>query len=253
MLRHPILDKLYALRLSSMAKALETQWQTPAIHAIAFEERLGLLVDHEWTARENQRLKNRLKKASLRESAACPEDINYQAARGLDKALLAKLVTCQWIHEHYNCLIIGSTGVGKTYLGCALAQKACREGYSACYLRLPKFFRELSIAKGDGRYLKLLKAFAKTDLLILDDLGLSPLTDEQRRDLLEILEERYQRRSTLITSQFPTDHWHQLIGDPTLADAILDRVVHNAYKLDLAGESMRKNQKKLTRTTTPNS
>jgi DNA replication protein DnaC len=154
----------------------------------------------------------------------------------------------------YGQCVAASTGVGKTYLGCALAQKACREGYSACYLRLPKFFRELSIAKEDGRYLKLLKAFAKTDLLILDDLGLSPLSDEQRRDLLEILEERYQRRSTLITSQFPTDHWHQLIGDPTLApDAILDRVVHNAYKLNLTGESMRKNQKKLTRTTTPNS
>lgn len=246
MLTHPTLDKLHALRLTGMAKAFEDQLQTPEMNALSFEERLGLLVDRETIDRDNRRLKLRLKQAALRHHSACIEDIDYRASRALDKSLLHKLATCQWIREHHNLLVIGPTGVGKTWTACALAHKACREGFTVRYARLPKLFRELTLAKGDGRYGKLLKDMAKTELLLLDDLGLSNLNDEQRRDLLEILEERYEQRSTIIASQFPVEHWHELIGDPTLADAILDRLVHNAYKLNLKGDSLRRQRKPLT-------
>ena len=171
---------------------------------------------------------------------------SYRTPRGLDKSLMTKLATCGWLREHLNCLIIGPTGIGKSWLACALGHKACREGFSVRHLRLPRFFRELAIAKGDGRYHKLLSEFAKTDLLIFDDLCMAPLTDEQQRDLLEILDDRFNVRSTLVTSQLPVEHWHQHLGDPTLADAILDRLVHNAYKVGLKGESMRKRNSKLT-------
>lgn len=243
MLNHPTLDKLESLRLLGMAKALREQTDMPECATLTFEERLGLLVDREATERENTRLASRLKRAKLRHSATI-EDIDYRHPRGLDRATLLALANCQWIRTHHNCLITGPTGVGKSYLACALAHKACREGYSALYLRASRLFEELAIAKGDGRYRKLLARYARIDLLVLDDWGLSPLTDEQRKDMLEILEDRHELRSTLVTSQFPVEKWHPIIADPTLADAILDRLVHNAYKLVLKGDSLRKKHKK---------
>ena len=246
MLNHPTFEKLHALRLSGMYQALMEQMQMPEITALSFEERLGLLVDRESTERENRRLTTRLRQAKLRQTA-CIEDIDYRHPRGLDKALMTRLVTCQWVHDRQNILITGPTGIGKTWLACALGHKACREGWTALYLRLPRFLQELPIAKGDGRYGKLLTTLAKTDVLILDDWGLAPLNDENRRDLLELLDDRYDRRATMVTSQLPVDHWHEAIGEPTLADAILDRLVHNAYKISLQGESMRKRQATLTK------
>jgi DNA replication protein DnaC len=222
-----------------MLKALQEQMQMPDCVGLSFEERLGLLVDRELTERENRRLATRLKKAKFRQTASV-EDIDYRHPRGLDKAVLLALSGCRWIAEHHNCLIVGPTGAGKSYLACALGQKACREGYSVQYFRVPRLFRELDIARGDGRYLKLLAGFAKTDLLILDDWGTDRLSAEQRHDLFEILEDRYDRRSTLVAAQLPVQHWHEAIGDPTLADAILDRLIHNAHKIALKGESLRK-------------
>lgn len=247
MLIHPTLEKLRTLRFTGMAHALEEQMQMPDIDSLSFEERLGLLVDREMTERENRRLKTRLKKAKLRQNASV-EDIDYRHSRGLDRSLMTKLQFCHWVGDHHNLLITGPTGTGKTYLACALTHKACREGYTAQYIRVPRMLQELHLAKGDGRYTKLLKGFAKTDLLVFDDWGLSKLNHEQSHDLLEILEDRHGLRSTLVTSQFPVEHWHELIGDPTLADAILDRLIHNAYKITLKGESMRKKTLRLTKT-----
>jgi DNA replication protein DnaC len=248
MLTHPTLDKLQTLKFTGMAAALAEQIQMPDIEELAFEERLGLLVDREITARENRRLTSRLRRARLKHNAAL-EDIDYRHPRGLDKSFIQSLAACQWVKEHLNILITGPTGVGKTWLACALTQKACREGYTALYLRLPRLLQEMAIAKGDGRYPKLLTMLAKTEVLILDDWGLAKLTAEQRRDLLEILEDRHGVRSTLATSQLPIEKWHDSIGDPTLADAILDRLVHNAYKINLKGGSMRKRKADLTHTT----
>jgi len=239
MLTHPTLEKLQTLRLSGMLKALEEQHRMPDIDALGFDERLGLLIDREVTERENRRLSTRLKKAKLKHSC-CVEALDFKAARGLDKALLLSLATCTWMARGLNLLICGPTGIGKSYLACALGHKACLEGYSTQYLRLPRLFEELRLAKADGRYGKLMLGYAKTDLLILDDWGLTPMTDPQRRDLLEILEDRYGQHSTIVTSQLPVTAWHEAIGDPTLADAILDRLVHNAYKIEMKGESMRK-------------
>jgi len=246
MLTQPTLDKLQTLRLHGMYHALVEQLHMPDIAALTFEERFGLLVDREITERENRRLTTRLRQAKLRQTA-CIEDIDYRHPRGLDKALMARLTTCQWVREHLNVLITGPTGIGKTWLGCALGHQACRDGLTALYLRLPRFLQELPLAKGDGRYGKLLTTLAKTDVLMLDDWGLAPLSDENRRDLLEIVDDRHDRRATIITSQLPVEHWHDALGDPTLADAILDRLVHNAYKIVLQGESMRKQPPKLTR------
>lgn len=247
MLHHPTLDKLQALRLTGMLKALQEQQHMPDIDSLSFEERLGLLVDREITEREDRRLQTRLRQAKLKHQAAI-EDMDYRTPRGLDKALMRQLSDCQWIKEGLNLIINGPTGVGKTWIACALAHKACREGYSAQYLRLPRLFETLHLAHGDGRYHKLMTGFAKTDLIILDDWGLAKLNAEQRRDLLELIDDRHGHRSTIITSQLPVDHWHDIIGDPTLADAILDRLVHNAYRLHLKGESMRKRIAKLTTT-----
>ena len=249
MLKHPTLDKLHALKLTGMAAALEDQSATPDITDLSFEERLGLLVDREMTERDNRRMSSRLRRAKLRH-AAILEDIDYRNSRGLDKGLVQSLASCQWVKEHLNVLITGPTGVGKTWLACALAHKACREGYTAQYVRLTRLLRELTIAKGDGQYSKLLTSLAKVDVLILDDWGLMKLSAENRRDLLEVLEDRHGRRSTIATSQLPIEEWHGIIGDATLADAILDRLVHNAYKINLRGESMRKQQAKLTGTET---
>ena len=244
MLHHPTIEKLNALRLPGMAKALAAQNDTQDIARLSFEERLGLLLDQESTYRDSKRLTTRLRLAALRQNA-CLEDIDYRHPRGLDKSMMAKLATGNWLREHLNCLITGPAGVGKSYLACALAHQACRENLSVRYLRLPRLLNELTIARGDGRYRKLLASLARTDLIVLDDFGLAVLGEESRRDLLEILEDRYQRRSTIVTSQFAVEHWHELINDPTLADAILDRLVHQAYRLALKGESMRKHQQPL--------
>ncbi len=249
MLKHPTLDKLHALKLTGMAAALADQSATPDITDLSFEERLGLLVDREMTERDNRRMSSRLRRAKLRH-AAILEDIDYRNSRGLNKGLVQSLASCQWVKEHLNVLITGPTGVGKTWLACALAHKACREGYTAQYVRLTRLLGELTIAKGDGQYSKLLTSLAKVDVLILDDWGLMKLSAENRRDLLEVLEDRHGRRSTIATSQLPIEEWHGVIGDATLADAILDRLVHNAYKINLRGESMRKQQAKLTGTET---
>ena len=245
MLTQPIFDKLERLRFFGMRTALEEQTHMPDIGELSFEERLGLLVDRECTERETRRLTTRLRNARLKQNA-CVEDVDFRHPRKLNKMLFMQLAGCQWIKEHLNVLLIGPTGVGKTYLACALAHKACREGYSAVYFRLPRLLHDLSIAKADGRYVKVLAAISRIDLLVLDDWGLDTLVKEQRHDLLEILEDRHGLRSTLITSQLPVKHWHEIIADPTLADAILDRLVHNAYKLELSGESMRKKQSPLT-------
>lgn len=239
MLNHPTLEKLHELNLHGMLAALREQMNMPECESLGFEERLGLLVDREATDRENRRLAARLKRAKLRQNAAI-EDIDYRHPRGLDKSTVLALASCKWIRNHQNCIITGPTGAGKSYLACALAQKACREGFSVLYQRIPRMFQELAAARENGRYPRLLATYARTELLVLDDWGLAPFSDEQRRDLFEILEDRYDLRATLVTSQLPVPKWHALIGDPTLADALLDRLLHNAHKLTLKGESMRK-------------
>jgi DNA replication protein DnaC len=230
-----------------MYKALTEQMTMPESETLSFEERLGLLADREMTERQDRRLKTRLRQARLKHHA-CVEDLDYRAPRGLDKALMLQLATCRWVREGLNLIINGPTGVGKTWIACALAQKACREGYTALYLRLPRLFEDLSLAHGDGRFTRLMAGFAKTDLIILDDWGLAKFTAEQRRDMLELLDDRHGSRSTVVTSQVPVEHWHEVIGDPTLGDAILDRIVHSAYRINLKGESMRKRRAKLTPT-----
>lgn len=239
MLTHPTLEKLEALRLFGMLTALNEQRQMPECTQLCFEERLGLLVDRETTARADRRLALRLKQARLRQSAA-PEDVDLRHPRGIDRAQFAALVSCKWIKDRDNLLLTGPTGVGKSYLACALAQKACREGYSVLYTRTNRLLQELAIAKADGTYNRRLAALARQDLLVMDDWGMAPLGDGQRRDLLEILDDRYDRHSTLIAAQLPVENWHEHIQDPTLADAILDRLIHNAHKIALKGESMRK-------------
>jgi len=245
MLLHPTLEKLTTLRFTGMAAALDEQMQMNSLDDMSFEERLGLMLDREIAVRQTRRMNTRLRKAKLRQDS-CIEDIDFRHPRGLDKSLVIRLAGCEWIKEHNNLIITGPTGVGKTYLACAFAQKACRQGFNTLYLRMTKLFEDLSLSKGDGRYLKLLSSFAKADLLVLDDYGLDQLSREQRHDLLEILEDRHGLKSTLVTSQLPIDHWHEQIGDPTLADAILDRLIHSSHKIKLKGESMRKKNANLT-------
>ena len=243
MLNHPTLVKLRAMRLTGMAEAFQEQLTKP-LPDLDFESRLGLLIECEWYLRENRRLKRRLGQAKLQQ-AACIEDIDFKHPRGLNKANILELARGQWIQQHLNLLITGPTGCGKTYLACAMAHKACLNGFTSRYYRLPRLWHELKVSKADGTYTNWLSQLAKTDLLILDDWGLVSPDDEQRRDLLEILDDRYQQKSTIITSQLPTTHWHEHLNDATLADAILDRLLHNAVRLELKGDSLRKNKKTL--------
>lgn len=239
MLTEQTVDRLHHLRLAAMAEAYLAQQRDPAAASLSFDERLGMLVDAEQLARENRALRRRLKEAKLKMNQACLEDLDY-SGRKLDRGLMRQLATCRWIAEHHNVLITGATGVGKTFVACALGQQACRHGHRVIYRRLPRLFPELLLAHGDGTYPTVLARFARVDVLILDDWGLIGLKDVQRQDLLEMLDDRDGNRSTIITSQLPIDRWHEHLGDPTLADAILDRVVHRAHRLALTGPSRRK-------------
>lgn len=242
MLNEPTMEKLYEMRLSAMADAWAAQQKDATIGALSFDERLGLLVDAEHMSRDNRRLKRLLKDAELRIPNACMEDVKASSARGMEKSMVRQLGSCAWISEHLNVLITGATGVGKSYLASALGQAACRKGLRVMYRRVPRLFDELALARVDGSYARVLARLAKAELLVLDDLGLSTPTESQRNDLLEVLEDRYGRASTVVTSQLDHKKWHEWIGEPTIADAILDRLVHNAYKIDLVGPSGRKDK-----------
>lgn len=237
------LTTLRALRLPGMASGYEEQQTSAATAALAFDDRFAMLVDRELTWRDNRRIQRLLREAKLKSSQACLEEVRYVSGRGLDQAAFAQLGSCQWIRHQQNLVITGATGCGKTWLACALGNAACRQGLSVVYTRAPRLFEELRIAHGDGSFGKRLLALAKTDLLILDDWGLAPLGQAERNDLLEVLDDRVGTRATLITSQLPVEHWHAYLNDPTLADAILDRVLHAAHKLPLSGESQRKRPK----------
>ncbi|WP_367025276.1 IS21-like element helper ATPase IstB [Methylococcus sp. ANG] len=245
MLTQQTLDKLHTLRLTGMREAFEQQLEQPATHDLSFDERFALLVDRELLYRDNRRLSRLLKDAKLR-LAACIEDIDYRHPRGLHRPPMAALAEGSWLRAHHNLCLTGPTGTGKTYLACALGNQACRQGLAVRYLRLPRLLEQLAVARGDGSYSRLMNQLARTDLLILDDWGIQPLTASQRNDLMELIEDRHGLRSTLIASQLPVEHWHDYLGEPTLADAILDRLLHNAHRLPLTGESMRKTTAGLT-------
>jgi DNA replication protein DnaC len=236
------LDQLHELRLAGMAAALEEQRAGSAAHDLGFEERLTLLIEREVTWRDNRRLQRRLQEAKLRLPTATPEGIDFRAPRGLDRSVLLRLGAADWVRRSQVVLLLGPTGVGKTYIASALGHAACRQGLSTRYFRTARLLGDLALARADGSYPKLLAKLSRTDLLILDDWGLAPLGDVERRDLLEIIEDRYGRKATLLTSQLPIEHWHDYIGSPTLADAILDRLVHGAHKLVMKGGSMRKRE-----------
>ena len=239
MLTQPTIEKLHAMRLTAMAQAFQEQSANPNMAALSFEERFGLIVDHQMTELENRRMQNRLKSARLRLSASV-EDLEFRGNRGLDRSLVMSLTQNQWVRSHQNILVTGPTGAGKSYLACALAQKACRDGHTTFYQRLPRLLHDVTIARHDGRYHKLFAQLAKCEVLVLDDLLIAPMTRDDQRELLEIVEERYDRKATILTSQLPVKAWHDAMQDPTLADAILDRLVHNAHKIELKGDSMRK-------------
>lgn len=242
MLNEPTLDKLRALRLEAMAAAWTEQQKHTDTAALGFDERLGLLIDAEWMHRENKRLGRLLKDAKLRLSNACVEDIDFSARRELDKAVVRQLATCRWVHDHQNVVVTGATGTGKTYIACALAQQACRKGYRVLYRRAPRLFDELVLARADGSHVRLLAKLARADVLVIDDWGLAAIGDRERRDLLEVLEDRYGNRSTIMASQLPPAKWHDTLGDATIADAVCDRILHNAHRIVLKGPSRRKEE-----------
>lgn len=244
MLHQPTVDKLEAMRLKGMIEAWKAQEKDPASGELSFAERLGLLVDHQYSWRANEALKQRLHRAKLG-SRSVVEDIDFRAPRGLDRQMIRALTESSgWAGRHENVFVIGPTGVGKSFLACALAQKACRDGYSALYLRATVLFRELALARADGSLRNLLPRWNKIDVLVIDDWAMAPLTENERRDFWEICEDRYQARSLVLTSQMPVNKWHEQIGDPTVADGILDRLVHNAHKIEMKGDSMRKTKAK---------
>jgi DNA replication protein DnaC len=242
MLTNPTIETLKSLKLHGMIEALEEQQQTPALQGLSFEERIALIVDRERLWRDNQRRTRLLRGAHLKVTAACIEDINYKAARGLDKRQIATLASGEWVRRSQNLLISGATGSGKTWLACALAQQTCRQGASVLYWRVPRLIEALRVAHGDGSYTKFLKTIAKASLLVLDDWGLTALATQDRADLLEIFDDRINTGSTLVTSQLPVETWHAYLGEPTLADAILDRLVHHSHRIELKvpGDSLRK-------------
>jgi DNA replication protein DnaC len=242
MLNEPTLEKLKQLRLDEMAAAWLRQQADPAIGALSFDERLGMLVDAECLYRDNKRLSRNMKEAKLRSPQACIEDIDFPPKRALDRALIRQLATGTWVREHLNVVISGSTGTGKTFVACALAQHACRAGHRVLYWRAPRLYDELVLARADGTYARVLARIAKIDVLVIDDWGLTPLKVMERQDLLEILEDRHGNRSTILASQLPPEHIHEAIGDPTIADAICDRLLHNAHKIALKGPSRRKTE-----------
>ena len=241
MLEQPMIEKLLAMRLHGIVEALRLQQQAPASAELSFAERLALLVDHPWNWKENQALTRRLRSAKLR-AKSCPEDIDYRTPRGLNRSMIRALTQdSAWVRSHENIFVIGPCAVGKSFLACALSQKACRDGYSALYYRAPALFRDLALARADGSLRTLLARLGRIDVLVIDDWAMAPLGENERRDFWEICEERYQTRSTVLTSQLPVSKWHNQIGDPTVADGILDRLVHNAHPIEMRGESMRKN------------
>jgi len=240
MLQEPMMEKLLAMRLHGMADALKTQEQDPGSRELSFLDRLAMLVDHQWNWRQNQALARRLQAAKLRGNA-CVEEIDYRAARGLDKSVIRALAQeSAWVRNHEHIFVLGPTGVGKSFVASALAQKACRDGYSALYTRASALFRDLAIARADGSLRLLLSKLSRIDLLVIDDWAMAPLSEPERRDFWEICEDRYQTRSLILTSQLPVTRWHEQIGDPTVADGILDRLVHNAHRIEMRGDSMRK-------------
>ena len=245
MLMQQTREHLHTLRLTGMLQAVEEQLEQPAVAELSFEERLAMLVDREILYRENRRLDRLLRAVKLR-VGACVEDIDYRHPRGLEKARMASLVALDWVRQSLNLCLTGPTGCGKTWLACAFGNEACRRGFSVRYLRLPRLFEMLRIAHGDGSYSKLMNQLLKTDLLILDDWGIQKISAAQRNDLMEVIEDRHGRRSTLIASQLPIEHWHEYIGEATIADAVLDRLLHGAHRLNLSGDSMRKTKAKLT-------
>lgn len=245
MLAQPTRDKLNALKMFSLASAWEEQNQSPQTQALSFDERLGLLVDAEWNAREQKKFTGRLKDAHLRISQANVEDIDCSAKRQLDRAVIRQLATCNWVEEHQNIIITGATGVGKTFVACALAHQAAKKGYRVTYKRAGRLFEELTLAHADGTYIRFLQRLARYQVLVIDDWGMAPLKDQDRRDIHEIFDDRYGNASTIMTSQMPIAKWHDHLGDPTTADAICDRIIHNAHKLLLQGPSRRKENAKI--------
>ena len=239
MLTEPTIEKLQAMRLDTMATTWRDQTGKPDVHKLAFDERFGMLVDAEWLYRENKRLATALRDAKLRISNACIEDIEYSTRRELDRAQVRQLGTCRWVIEHQNVLITGATGTGKTYVACALAQQACRKGHRALYRRAARLFSELALARADGTYARVLAKIARADVLVIDDFAMTPITDAERRDLFEVLDDRHGNRSTIISSQIPPKRFHEYIAEPTHADAICDRLIHTAHKLVLKGPSRR--------------
>jgi DNA replication protein DnaC len=243
LLNEPTIEKLKTLRLDGLLAAWTEQQKQPETSALGFDERLGMLIDSEWLYRENKRISRSLKEAKLRMTDACIEGIDYSAKRELDKAIIRQLQTCRWVQEHQTVLITGATGTGKSYLACALANQACRKGFRATYRRAPRLFDELKIARADGTYRTVLGRIARVDVLVVDDFGVAPISDQERNDLLEVLEDRYGQRSTIVTSQLPPSSWHDYLTEPTLADAICDRLVNNAHRIALKGPSRRNAEK----------